>query len=82
MKTIKAGTIKRIHVNRHILAKNLKESKNDPALTIQTSKGPVPASLVEVQGVVRFLQAGVSAPKPLNCGARVWVETHGQVSYT
>jgi hypothetical protein len=81
MKVLPKGTIKRVHVNRHVLAGNLKHGRNDAALTIQTSRGPLPASVVEMRGTCRLVQAGLSAPKPLSCGARVWVETRGEVRY-
>ena len=81
MLTLRAGTIKRIHVNRQILAANLKHGQNKPAITIQTSKGPITAGDVYALGACRFMQAGVNAAKPLSCGARVWVETRGEVEY-
>jgi hypothetical protein len=81
MKHITAGTIKRVHVDRRILAQNLKRNKNAPALTIQTARGAIKAGVVEMLGTCRLVQAGRSALKPLSCGARVWVETRGEVRY-
>ena len=39
---LKSGTIKRVHVDRRILAQNKRDGTNTPAITIQTSKGPSP----------------------------------------
>jgi hypothetical protein len=79
---INAGTIKRLHVDKQIIARNRKEGRDDPTLTIQTSKGSFKASVVLVDGPCKFIQAGpASGRKPLSCGARVWVETRAKVVY-
>lgn len=75
MKTLKAGTLKRVHVDRRIMAQNAKNGENKPYYTIQTSKGSIKARVVE--GFFRFDQE-----KPrLNCGARAYGETRGEVRY-
>lgn len=79
MKMLPASTIKRIHVNRQVLARNLKTGRNDRAITVQTSKGPLQGYQVEVYGKTRVVQARPGGPKPLKCGARVWVETRSAV---
>jgi len=79
MRTLDDGTVKRIHVDRRILAQNLKTGRNDPAITVQTSKGSLKANNVHVYGNCHFVQAGIGGTKPLSCGARVWVETHAFV---
>lgn len=77
---LKAGTIKRLHVDRHIVAKNVKQGRRDPAITVQTSKGSHKASRVFWDGPSFFVQAGVNPTiKPLNCGARLWIETKAEV---
>jgi len=78
---IPAGTIKRIHVDRRVLALNKKLGGNAPAITIQTSKGSIKSQSVEILGVSTFVQAGIAGRRPLSCGAKVWVETKGPVSY-
>lgn len=78
MRSLTSGTIKRIHVDRRILAQNLKSGRNRAAITVQTSKGPIKARRVEVYGPSEFVQAG-GGVRPLKCGARVWVETHAMV---
>ena len=65
-------TIKRIHVNQHLIR------KNDPSpLTVKTTRGNTRASSVQVlddQGTV-VATVVYSPDKPLSCGARVWIET-------
>lgn len=75
---IPAGPIKRIHVNRAVLADNKKYGLNNPAITIQTSKGPYRAAKVKVYGVAEMVH---SEKKPLSCGARVWLETRSRVIF-
>jgi hypothetical protein len=72
------GTIKRIHVDQHIIKRNRKENRNDPPLTIQTSKGPIKAHEVCVEGpsVLRH-----TPNKPLSCGAVIYIETKAVVIY-
>jgi hypothetical protein len=70
----RAGTIKRIHVNKHILRANAKDGTDLPAVTIQTSKGSFTARRVEIMGPSCVVQG-----KPLSCGATVWVETKSRL---
>ncbi len=77
MKEIKEGIIKRIHVDRRILAQNRKSGKDLPAWTIQTSKGPIKARRVLVRGPTAMVQGA----KPLKCGARMYIETWAPVRY-
>jgi hypothetical protein len=74
---VRKGLIKRIHVNRQILARNAKTGERVPPLTIQTSKGPIRARRVRVIGSSEM----VYGEKPLSCGARVWLETKSAVEY-
>lgn len=88
---LKAGTIKRIHVDRRILAQNRKTGTSTPAITVQTSKGPLKALRATVLGHGEMMQAGefhrehapgewtIDFIKPLSCGARVWFETRAAV---
>ena len=73
------GTIKRIHVDRRILAHNIKNGTDDPAITVQTSKGAMKASRVKINGPSELVQAGLTAERPLSCGARIWVQTRSEV---
>lgn len=73
---IRKGLIKRIHVNKHVIASNLKLGKTEPAITVQTSDGPHRAHVVDIRGPSRMVY---SPDKPLSCGARLWVETRAEV---
>jgi hypothetical protein len=78
MATLAAGTIKRLHVDKQVIARNRKNGTNDPAITIQTSKGPHKAFNVKVNGPSEFIY---SPHKPLSCGARLYIETTSEVSF-
>lgn len=64
--------IKRIIVNKHIIKANIKHGRNDPPLSIQTSKGIQRAHEVEIHGSSKVIYR---PDKPLKCGASVWIET-------
>jgi hypothetical protein len=65
-----------IHVNQHVIKKNVREGTNDPVLTVKTYKSNTYAHEVRVKGESRLVY---SADKPLSCGARVWLETEAEV---
>jgi hypothetical protein len=65
-----------IHVNQHVIKKNVKDGTNDPVLTVKTYKTNTYAHEVLVKGESRVVY---SADKPLSCGARVWLETEAEV---
>jgi hypothetical protein len=65
-----------IHVNQHVIKKNVREGTNDPVLTVKTYKSNTYAHEVLVKGESRLVY---SADKPLSCGARVWLETEAEV---
>jgi hypothetical protein len=76
-----AGTVKRIHVDRRIVAQNRRlpaGARKAAAITIQTSRGPIKARHVEVRGAGTMIQRD---DKPLKCGARIWLETRAHVAY-
>ena len=66
----------RIHVNQHKIRSNKKHNLNDPVITVKTSKSNTYAHEVEVLGPSKIIY---SPDKPLSCGARVWIETEGEV---
>lgn len=73
---LKAGTIKRLHVNQHHLRANRKDGGKRPVFTIQTTKGPYYGHHVDIKGPSQL----VARPdKPLSCGARIWIETRAEV---
>ncbi len=69
--------ITRIHVNQHIIKANAKSGERNPALTVKTSNSNVRAHTVEIDGPCRVVY---SPDKPLPCGAKVWIETHSEVT--
>lgn len=75
-RTFPAGTIKRIHVNQHIIRQNKKAGARDAVTTIQWRNKSYRFSAVEITGASRVIY---SPDKPLSCGARVWIETTGEV---
>lgn len=72
------GTIKRVHVDRRVIAQNRKDGGNRPAMTVQTSRGPVKARRVVIHGTLVFDQRA----KQLSCGARIYGETRAAVDAT
>ena len=66
----------RIHVNQHKIRSNKKHNLNEPVITVKTSKSNPYGHEVEVLGPSKIIY---SPDKPLSCGARVWIETEGEV---
>jgi hypothetical protein len=75
-RSLGAGKIKRIHVNKHVIAKNLKHGTDLPAISIQHTGGPTPARVVAIHG-----PSLMRSDKPLKCGARVYIETTAEITY-
>lgn len=76
---IRKGLLKRIHVNQQLIQKARKEGLDIATLTVQTSKGPIAARKVAINGPSVLVQ---SVFEPLSCGARVWIETSSEVEVT
>lgn len=70
-----AGTIKRIHVNRVNVSK-LAKGCDVPTCVVQTSKGPYYGREVSFGAGAKLTQK----QKQLSCGARVYIETRGEVT--
>ena len=66
----------RIHVNQHKIRSNKKHNLNEPVITVKTSKSNTYGHGVELLGPSKIIY---SPDKPLSCGARVWIETEGEV---
>ena len=66
----------RIHVNQHKIRSNKKHKLNEPVITVKTSKSNDYGHEVEILGPSKIIY---SPDKPLSCGARVWIETEGEV---
>lgn len=65
-----------IHVNQHAIRKNIKAEQREPVLTVKTYKSNTYAHEVALHGPSKVVY---SPDKPLSCGARVWIETEGDV---
>jgi hypothetical protein len=78
MPTLKEGTIKRIHVNMHVIRYNNKTGERCSVITMQHGKKPMRVKGIKILGPSSVIY---SPDKPLSCGARVWVETTAAVEY-
>jgi hypothetical protein len=65
-----------IHVNQHRIKANRKHGTDDPVITVKTCKTNRHARSVQINGPSRLVY---SPDKPLQCGARVWLETQAEV---
>ena len=68
-----------IHVNQHVIKRNGKTGDREPTLTVKQGKKNTYAHSVEILGPSRVVY---SPDKPLNCGAKVWIETEAEVLLT
>ena len=71
--------IKRIHVNKHVIAKNLKHGTDLPVLTVKAGKRNIYGNCIEIQGPSVLVYAEKCGMKSLKCGARVYIETKAEV---
>lgn len=71
------GTLKRIHVNQHIIRSNSKNDCSEPVYTIKNRGKTFSARDVIVHGELKFVY---SPDKPLSCGAKCWGETKSKVT--
>ena len=69
--------IARIHVNQHVIKANAKNGENNPVFTIKQGGKNTYAHNVKVNGEMELVY---SPDKPLNCGAKVWIETRGDIT--
>jgi len=65
-----------IHVNQHVIKRNLKTGEREPVLTVKTYKSNDYAHSVTVNGPSEIVYRPDS---PLSCGARCWIETQSEV---
>jgi len=70
-----------IHVNQHVIRRNLKTGDREPVLTCKTYKSndyAHEAEILDKEGnpVAKIIY---SPDKPLSCGARVWIETQNNI---
>lgn len=69
---VKQGTIKRIHVNQHNIRHNAKSEDKKPVFTCKTGGNNYKADAVHIYGSSALVY---SPDKPLDCGAKVWIQT-------
>ena len=67
---------KKIHINMHVIRSNKKNGTNDPVITVKTYKSNTYGHEVDILGNSKVVY---SPDKPLSCGARVWIESDGDV---
>jgi len=67
--------LKRIHVNQHNIKANAKGA-GLPVLTVKTYKKNYKGFTVDIKGDSKLVY---QPDKPLNCGAKVWIETKSPV---
>lgn len=66
-----------IHVDKRVIAQNKKKGTDDPPLLIRYANGDIRrAHEIKVHGVTNFVHRNDA---PLPSGARLWVETNGEV---
>ena len=68
--------IARIHVNQHVIKANAKSGERNPVFTIKQGGKNTYATRVKVKGEMELVY---SPDKPLSCGAKVWIETRGDI---
>jgi hypothetical protein len=68
-----------IHVNQHVIKRNVKNGTDDPVITVKNYKSNTYAREVAIHGPAKVVY---SPDKPLSCGARVWIETEAEVEIT
>ena len=68
--------IARIHVNQHVIKANAKSGERNPIFTIKQGGKNTYATRVKVVGEMELVY---SPDKPLSCGAKVWIETRGDI---
>ncbi len=71
----------RIHVNQHNIRANLKDQGERPVITVKdyrANRKGHEAAIID-RGGTQVAKIVYSPQKPLNCGARVWIETDLEV---
>lgn len=76
---MRAGTIKRIHVNQHMIRRNKATGEKNNVITVQWRNKSYPVEDAKINGPANAIY---SPEKPLSCGAHVWVETKAEVVVT
>ncbi|NEO45890.1 MAG: DNA-binding protein, partial [Moorea sp. SIO4A3] len=61
-----------IHVNQKVIRQNHNTGERNPVITVKRGAKNIYGHTVEVNGPCRVMYR---PDEPLNCGARVWIET-------
>ena len=65
-----------VHVNQHVIRANGKTGERNAPLTVKTYKSNTYGHEVILYGPSKVVY---SPDKPLPCGAKVWIETEGEI---
>lgn len=67
-----------LHIHRQRIAQNIKASPSErqPPIIVRSGKQRTYGNTIEIDGPCRIVY---SPDKPLDCGARVWIETESGV---
>ena len=69
--------VKVIYVSREVIARNRKKNEFDPVISLNQGKNnSIYAHQADIKGPCRIIY---SPDKPNNGGARLWIETYGEV---
>ena len=66
-----------IHINQFVIKSNHKTGAREPVITCKTYKSNEYGHEVEILGPCKVVY---SPDKPLSCGAKVWIETAGEIT--
>ena len=70
-------TIKRIHINQHVIKANKKNGTNDPPITVKIGKLNQKCRGVIINGPSELVYR---PDKPLPCGATVWLFSESPIA--
>lgn len=67
-----------IHINRQIIDRNRKQGTNDPPIIVRQGRKRIGNGYeVNINGPCKIVYR---PDAPLDCGARIWIETESEVS--
>jgi len=73
---LEAGVLKRIHVNKHVIASNRKHGTQEPVYTTKCKGKTYISESVHIEGPSKAIY---TPEKPLSCGAVAYITTVGAV---
>lgn len=75
--------LKVVHINRHVLAQNIKTGSHDPVVTARRKygKGYMRSNRINILDAAGNVAATIlcDVARPLNCGARCYIETTNRI---